>query len=174
MSHSDWKVGDRVQKSEWPDRKEVITTGAVSEVITATREKQSYHYSYGRKGTSEMETYIDKISIKWDNGTEEQGVSPWHVSPEDSEYEREFRIKSREISDLIHEKLAIADKAIDEAVAIAEEHGVSFSAGVSPLGQSYMAASAMEKWPEVSKRFMSEITETHGEYDGWQHSAVCY
>lgn len=173
MSHKDWKNGDRVQKSEWVDRKEVIHTGAVTDVVTETRERQSYR-GFGYSKTTEMVTEITGISIKWDDGKEETGLSPWSVQPEDTEYEREFRLKAPEILDLINEKLAIADKAIDEAVAIAEEHGVSFSASVSPLGQSYLAASAEEKWPEVSKKFMSEITETHGEYDGWQHSQVCY
>src|SRR6185369_14445496 len=112
--------------------------------------------------------------VKWDDGKEESNLSPWHVVPEDSPLEREFRLKAAEIGDMIHEKLAIASKALDEAEAIAEEHGISFSAGISPLSQSYMAASAGDKWPDVSKEFMNEITETYGEYDGWQHSAVCY
>lgn len=176
MSHNDWKVGDRIQKSEWVDHKETIHTGAVTDVVTETREKQSYDRwgGYGRGSqTTVTETFIKSISVKWDDGKEETDLSPWHVSPEDSEFEREFRIKSREITDLIGEQLAIADKALDEAVAIAEAHGVSFSSGVSPLSQSYIANSAKEKWPEVSERFMNEITEAYGEYGGWQHSAVC-
>lgn len=176
MSDKEWKVGDRVQKSEWSDRKETIHVGVVTEVVTATRERHVSRYSYDYRPNQPpvMETYIDKISVKWDDGKEETGLSPWHVHPEDSPLEREFRLKANEVGNLIGAKLAIAEQAIDEAVAIAEEHGISFSAGVSPLGQSYMAASADEKWPDVSRRFRDEITEAYGEYDGWQHSAVCY
>jgi len=176
MADKEWKVGDRVQKSEWIDRKETIHVGVVTEVITATREKYVSRYSYGYRPnqTPEMETYIDKISVKWDDGKEETGLSPWHVHPEDSPLEREFRLKAAEVGALIGAKLAIAEQAIDEAVAIAEEHGISFSAGVSPLGQSYMAESASDKWPDLSKEFMNGVTDSYGEYDGWQHSAVCY
>lgn len=172
-----WAVGDRVQRSEWVDRKEVIHTGAITGVETETREKHRYdpYGGYGRGSQkSETELVMKSISVKWDDGTEQTGLSPWHVQTEDTEFEREFRLKAPAILDLINEKLAIADKAIDEAVAIAEEHGISFSAGVSPLGQSYIAGSAADKWPEVSKEFMNGITEAYGEYDGWQHSQVCY
>jgi len=177
MSDKEWKVGDRIQKSEWVDRKEVITTGAITDVVTETREKQSYDRwgGYGRGAqTTVTETFIKSISLKWDDGKEESGLSPWHVQPEDSEMEREFRIKAAEIGDLIQAKLSEASKALDEAEAIAEEHGISFSSGISPLSQSYKAASAGDRWPDVSSEFMNEITESHGEYDGWQHSAVCY
>lgn len=175
--NKNWSVGDRVQKSEWVDRKEVLHTGAVSSVETETREKHRYdpYGGYGRGSQrTETETVIKTISVKWDDGKEETGLSPWHVYPEDTEFEREFRLKAPGILDLIQEKIAIADKAIDEAVALAEEHGVSFSASVSPLSQSYIAGSASDKWPEVSSEFMKEITEAYGEYDGWQHSQVCY
>lgn len=171
----DWKTGDRVQKSDWNSGKEVISTGAVTDVVTETREKKSYGSSYyGRNTqTTVTETFIKSIAVKWDDGQEQKDLSPWHVVPEDSALEREFRIKAEEVGNLISEKLAIASKALDEAEAIAEEHGISFSSGISPLSQSYVANSAKDKWPDVSEEFMNDITETYGEYGGWQHSAVC-
>lgn len=176
MRPEQWKVGDRVQKFERKDGKEVIHVGVISDVITETRERNNYDlygYSYGSQKKT-TETYVKSISVKWDSGTEEAGLNTWDVQSEDSPLEREFRIKAAEVINMIDEKLSIAAKAIEEAEAIAEEHGVSFSAGVSPLGQSYMAASASEKWPDLSKEFMNEVTDSYGEYDGWQHSAVCY
>src|SRR5574337_1137847 len=167
--NKEWKVGDRIQKSEWVDGKEIITTGAISDVVNATREVPVYS-SYRRSGTK-TETYLDKISVKWDDGREETGVSPWHVSPEDSQMEREFRIKAAEVGELIQAKLSEASKALDEAEAIAEEHGISFSSDISPLSQTYKATSAGDKWPDISSEFMDEITDSYGEYDGWQHSA---
>src|SRR6185369_14160292 len=125
MSDKDWKVGNRIQKSEWVDHKEIIHTGAITDVVTETREKQSYDRwgGYGRGAqTTVTETFIKSISVKWDDGKEESNLSPWHVVPEDSPLEREFRLKAAEIGDMIHEKLAIASKALDEAEAIAEEH----------------------------------------------------
>ena len=177
MSSKDWKSGDRVQKSDWNSGKEVIITGAVTDVVTETREKHRYdpYGGFGRGSQrTETETYIKTISVKWDDGTEQSDLSPWHVVPEDSALEREFRLKAAEVGSLIDEKLAIASKALDEAEALAEEHGISFHAGISPLSQSYKANSAGDKWPDLSEEFMNEITESYGEYGGWQHSAVCY
>jgi hypothetical protein len=172
----DWKTGDRVQKSDWNSGKEVISTGAVTDVVTETREKKSYGSSYyGRNTqTTVTETFIKSIAVKWDDGQEQKDLSPWHVVPEDSALEREFRTKAEEVGKLIGEKLAIASAALDEAEAIAEEHGISFSSGISPLSQTYKAASAGEKWPGLEQDFMDQVTDSYGEYDGWQHSAVCY
>lgn len=178
MRRDPWKVGDRVQKIEWVNGKEVIHVGAISDVVTETREKNSYDrfggYGYGSQKKT-TETYVKSISVKWDDGKEETGLNTWAVHSEDSPLEREFRIKAAEVGNLIGEKLAIASKALDEAEAIAEEYGISFSAGVSPLSQSYIAASAEEKWPGVSEEFRNEVTEAYSEYggSGWAHSAVC-
>ncbi len=171
----EWKVGDRVQWSEWKERVETIHTGAITALITATREKPNYGY-YNRNRVPEMETYVEKVTVKWDDG-EEETLNQYDVYPEDSPLEREFRLKAPEVLKLIDEKLAIAGKAISEAEAIAEEHGIPFSAGVSPLGQNYLATTFPSKWDGVSKEVVESVTETyaeHGEYYGWQHSAVCY
>ena len=171
-----WQIGDRVQKSDWNSGTEVITTGAITDVVTDTKTREQYS-GYGYQKKTVTETYIKTISIKWDDGTESLNVTPWSAQPEDSALEREFRIKCREVDALIQEKLAIADKAIDEAIAIAEEHGIPFNASVSQLSQSYRTRSFPSKWKGVSEAFADEITDSYsdgGGYYGWVHSAVCY
>ena len=172
----DWKVGDRVQRSEWIDRKETIYAGILTAVITATREKSRYNGFGYHSRPPETETYVDKVTVKWDDG-EEETLDQWSVQPEDSELEREFRTKAPDILDQINEKLDLANKYLSEAMDIAEEHGVPFSSGISPLGQNYMTRSFPSKWDGVSKEVVDSVTETHaeyGDYYGWQHSAVCY
>lgn len=164
----EWKVGDRVQWHEG----DTFFGGAISELITETRETPSY----GMYRRSTTETFVSKVIVKWDDG-EEETLETYDVDPEDTPLEREFRVKAPEIAKMIYEKLELASKYLDEAEAIANEHGIPFSSSISPLGQSYMAPTFREKWPDVSKEVMESVTDTYSEYDdyyGWQHSAVCY
>lgn len=86
----------------------------------------------------------------------------------------EFRKHVETAHDLINAKIAIADQALSEAVAIAEEYGVSFYADVSPLGQSYMV-DPLDKYEVLDSSLVNDICGTYSEYgyEGWQHSAVC-
>lgn len=119
-----------------------------------------------------METVIKSITVKWDNGGEEK-LKQYDVHQEDSELERAFRLASRDAQRRIAEKLEQAMAALNEAEAISEETGVPFSSGISPLGQSYIPASLEDKYPDVDREFIDDITGSYGECGGWQHSAVC-
>jgi hypothetical protein len=165
---SDWKIGDRVQRI----KEKQIDVGAVTAVDSQTVERTKYDY-YTRKEVPYTEVEIKSIDVKWDDGTEEKGLNRWAVIPEDSKIERAFRLAVHDALERIDAKLSIASKAIQEAVKISEETGVPFSAGVSPLGQSYIPASLGEKFPELDKSTAQEIADAYGEYDGWQHSDVC-
>jgi len=46
---------------------------------------------------------------------------------------------------------------LDEAEKIAEEHGIPFSSGVSPLSQNYMTRSFPEKWDGVSSDVANSV-----------------
>ena len=169
----EWKVGDRVQRSEWVDGKEVFHTGAIARVTTAQREKHNWGGYYGRSTPKEMETYVESIDVQWDDGKSDLNQKTWFVVPEDNEYEREFRLAMQPATARIEEKLALASKYLDEAVAISEETGVPFSTGISFLHQSYRPNSTGEKFPEVDNEFIREVSECYNEYEGWEHSAVC-
>lgn len=172
MGAYDWKVGDRVQKSS---RNEEILVGVVTAVESAQEERTRYTHSlYGRSRQEEkyMETVIKSITVKWDNGGEEK-LKQYDVHQEDSELERAFRLASRDAQRRIAEKLEQAMAALNEAEAISEETGVPFSSGISPLGQSYIPASLEDKYPDVDREFIDDITGSYGECGGWQHSAVC-
>ncbi len=169
----DWKVDERVQWSDWVEKEEVIYTGTITALVTATREKRSYGYgysSYNRK--SETEEFVEKVVVKWDDG-EEETLEAYQVDPEDNEMERLFRNSIKVTTTRIDEKLALASKYLREAVEISEETGIPFSTGISFLSQAYVPRSFEGKFPDVNRELMSSLCEVHNDYDGWQHSAVC-
>lgn len=174
MSRNDeWKVGDKVQREN--DDK-TFTTGEVTEVHTKTEQRRDYNSSYYGWNRSEPKmidvTFVEKLTVKWADGTEETD-STWHFQPEDNEFERAFRVAADSAADRINEKLDLASQYLSEACKISEETGVPFSSGISFLSQSYMPGSFRDKFPEVDTEFRNSITDAYGEYDGWQHSAVC-
>ena len=129
---------------------------------------------YGsRKETKTMETVVESIDIQWDDGELETGLDEYHVNREDSEMERQFRLAVSDAQSRIDAEMDKAWAAIRAAVAISEETGIPFSASVSPLSQSYIPDSLSSKFPGVDREFYSEIAGAYGEYEGWQHSAVC-
>lgn len=97
---------------------------------------------------------------------------------ENPELEAEFRALVKKHQAEIDEQLKIASKAIAKAEKLSEKYGIPFSSGVSPLGQSYTPASFQDKFGELDRETVMEITDVYpgGEYDmeGWEHSAVCY
>lgn len=164
---SDWKVGDRVQT----DKSGTYRVGVITVVDSETVEKTKRDW-YSRKDVAYTEVVIKSIDVKWDDG-ETQQLGQYDVYPEDSEMERAFRLAVSDAHKRIDEKMSVAWAALNEAVKISEETGIPFSAGVSPLSQSYIPESLHEKFPDVDRDFYSDITGAWGEYDGWQHSAVC-
>lgn len=95
-----------------------------------------------------------------------------------NDLEKEFRETVVEISNQIRAKVREASKALDEAVALSEEHGVPFYSTVSPLSQTYSPTSVVDKWPGLDSETIEDIsggwTREYGFGAGWQHSAVCY
>lgn len=167
---SEWKVGDRVQT----DKKDEIRVGVITTVETAQEERTRHDYYYdNRPAEKYMETVIKSINVKWDDGEEQQGLEQYDVYAEDSQMERAFRLSVDDAQKRIREKTQEAHKALQEAVEISEETGIPFSAGISPLGQSYIPNSLSEKFPGVDREFYGDVAGASGEYEGWQHSAVC-
>lgn len=168
-----WNVGDRCQT----DKNDTIRVGVITAVEThqVERTRYSYSYSFGSRNKEEkyMETEIKSISVKWDDGEEQTSLGQYDVYPEDSEAEREFRLALSDAQARIDAEMNKAWAALEAAVKISEETGIPFSAGVSPLSQSYIPNSLSEKFPGVDREFYSELAGAYGEYEGWQHSAVC-
>lgn len=163
-----FKIGDRVQYVDYAT--DDVFDGVVASITPPKRMKTNDYWRASEAEQAEMVTFV---SVKWDDGTEEP-VNEEELTPVDSTLEREFRLTYYSARDKIAEKLAKADKLIDEAVALSEEYGVPFSAYVSPLNNSYFPRSMEEKFPEIDLVFVSELTEASNEYgSGWEHSAVC-
>ncbi len=165
---SEWKVGDRVQT----EKDGQFRVGAISAVESQEVERVKHDW-YSRKETKYTEVEIKSIDVKWDDGEEQKGLGRWDVYQEDTEVERSFRLAVKDAQARIDEKMSEAYAAVEAAVKISEETGVPFSAGVSPLSQSYIPNSLSDKFPGVDREFYSEVADAYGEYEGWQHSAVC-
>lgn len=165
----DWEVGNRVQIEN------ADGTFKVGEITAVNTEEVQVRINDWRNGkdTFRPEIQIKSVDVKWDDGEEQKGIGKWDVSQEDSEVERSFRLAIEDAHKRIFEKMATARAALQEAVKISEETGIPFRAGVSPLSQSYIPNSLGDKFPDIDRSFVHDIAEAYGEYDGWQHSAVC-
>lgn len=74
-------------------------------------------------------------------------------------------------------------KALREAEALADKHGVPFRSGISPLSNSYVPNSfSKSKFAALERDVVCDIAGVWGEYisdmlsgygNGWLHSAVC-
>lgn len=163
FSH-DFKSGDAVQLIDGDS----IKDGTILSITPAKRAEEPQYWKFSQE---EQDAMHDHALVKWEDGTESEVVAD-ALAERDSDLEREFRLNVATAQKLIDAKMAEADAAIDEAVKIAEQYGVSFSASVSPLSQTYKVA-LPEKYEELDSDFVNDLT-AYGEYEGWQHSAVCY
>lgn len=167
MEETEVKVEDLIQTYGDDD---ILYEGVITAVIPPKRERPR---DYWNCTPAEQEDFLTFITVKYDDGDEET-VNCWDVSPRDSEIEREFRLAAPDVLEKINEYLQKADAALDKAVALSEKHGIPFSSGISPLSQSYLPGSFAEKFPGVSRDIMSSVADASNEYEGWEHSAVCY
>lgn len=87
-----------------------------------------------------------------------------------TDLEKEYIKTYKEIQPKIQAKLDKAQKALDEAVELADEYQIPFYAHISPLGQAYRPEGLSQRDIDLVNQ---EFDEYIGEYDGWQHSAVC-
>lgn len=170
MSDKEFKVGDRVQKFELGTGVSLIRVGTVVEVIMGNRDKFDY-YSNRRRA----EPYVSEVKVSWDNSdSEAETVAAGFISKEDSDLEKQFRAKAKEISGLIDAKLDEALLALNEAERLSDEHGIPFYGEVSLLGQPYVPSSFKSKWENVDPEVVGSETGVYSDGSGWQHSQVCY
>ena len=79
---------------------------------------------------------------------------------------------------LLEEKLKQASKLLDEAVALADEHGIPFQ-GISFVRNPYIPQKFIDKFQELDSDFVDRLVDVsmygeYGRYAGWQHSdALC-
>ena len=109
------------------------------------------------------------------------GMIPDEKDEKQSALADEFQALCESVQDQIKAKILEAHKALGEAVAIAEKHGVPFRASISPLSNSYVPRSFKKsKFRQLETDEIEEISGAYGEYmrelfdyGGWLHSAVC-
>jgi hypothetical protein len=165
----DPKVGDRVQAY---NKDGDPLDGVIVSILPPKKERTNEYWSLSDKKRLDMTAHA---TIKWDAGGEtDEPVDS--IDPEDSELERQFRVEAASVIKKIDKKLAIASKALDEAVELSEKHGIPFSTSVSPLSQSYFPTTFSEKFGDIETDLVDSITGASTEYPedgGWEHSAVC-
>ncbi len=108
-----------------------------------------------------------------------------------SKLEEEFTAAYKAAIERLKAKDAEARKAVQELEDICEETGIPYQASVSPLSQIYQPSSFKDMWGKTRQETVKKATwdkkstydvdifeavtgDYPGEYDGWQHSAVCY
>lgn len=94
-----------------------------------------------------------------------------------TELEEEFRELVEKGNEQIQEKIAIAARALREAVELSEQYGIPFYSRVSFLSQPYIPRSWNSKYSQLDDEVLEDLIEVSS-YDisdrsGWKHSAVC-
>lgn len=94
-----------------------------------------------------------------------------------SQLETEFRATFEKVHPEIQAKLEEAARLINEACALAEEHGVPFrpKKRLVFIAPSYIPRSFAQKFPELYEEYdlWADITGAHGSDEGWQYSQTC-
>jgi len=90
--------------------------------------------------------------------------------------ELEFKALVDTVGKEIQTKVEMAEKLLDEAVELADRHGIPFYPGISTLGQPYVPASFKERFGALDKELVGDLTDI-GEYSlghtGWRRSQLC-
>ena len=100
---------------------------------------------------------------------------------QNTELEAQFRKRCETVVPKIDAWIMAANKARDEAVSLADEHGIPFySSGVSSISQAYVPSSFERNgYNELDSDLVEELTgissyqvsESYG--GGWQASQIC-
>lgn len=167
LNYHNLSAGQSVQHVErYPNR---VRDGVI---VTLTPAKRAEEREYWKLSEQEQDDMCDHATVKWSDGEVSEMVAD-DLQKRDSTLEREFRMHAYEGQKLIDQKMAEADAAIGAACKLAEQYGLSFSACVSPLSQTFKVP-ILEKYEELDSEFLEGIVDASGEYEGWQHSAVCW
>lgn len=90
------------------------------------------------------------------------------------ELDKKFLETQERVLAEIQEKLAEAGAKLAEAADISEEHGIPFTAHISPLGsQRYRPASFDQLWGELSAETRPP-PEDMADWSGWERSDICF
>ncbi len=95
---------------------------------------------------------------------------------DNKQLEEEFLALVSSIGEQIKAKIRIAEQALDEAVDLADKHGIPFYSEVSQIGQSYVPDSFDERFESLDKETVADlldISEYNLNHMGWRHSQVC-
>jgi hypothetical protein len=121
----------------------------------------------------------EEVIVEWQDGdcSPINPVDLEEVLPSDGKLEKQFEDIATSIGLEIQDKVAQAEKLLNEACSLSDEHGIPFFTNVSLLGQPYVPEKFESKWIDLDRDFVSNITEVMAEdlerAYGWQHSQAC-
>ena len=73
----------------------------------------------------------------------------------------------QKLADLLDQQ----SKCIEEAVKIADEHGLEFTARIGPVHNQYVSTKFQEAYDALSESEQEDIDFYSEGYDGWQSSS---
>lgn len=121
----------------------------------------------------------DDVIVEWQDGNC-SSVNPAVIEAvplSDGKLEKEFEDLATSVGLEIQDKITQAEKLLNEACALADEHGIPFFTSVSLLGQPYVPEKFETKWCDLDRDFVTDLTEVMsndlGSAYGWQTSQVC-
>lgn len=171
-----FKVGDKVQFLDYGSHETGdlnppnIFDGEVTEITSPKRLKPK---DYWKSTTEEQLEMVTNVTVKFDSSGESKVLDEEKLSIQDSKLEREYRKTCYSVTAQINEKLLLAHKYLYEAETLSEKFGVPFHSSISPLSQNYKPLSLELEFSDY-RELSKSITEVDSDYDGWEHSQVCW
>ena len=121
----------------------------------------------------------EDVVVEWQDG-DCSPINPTDIEivpPSDGKLEAQFEELASTVGEEIQEKIRQAEKLLQEACNLSDQHGIPFFTNVSLLGQPYVPEAFESKWTDLDRDFVANITEVAagdlGSAYGWQHSQVC-
>lgn len=127
----------------------------------------------------ETKMQTNSAIVSWDDGQIcNVKYSKLKMVPNHSgDLEKEFMEISDKIGNEIKSRINEANKALNEALKLAEDHGLPFYSDIIQVGSCYVPNSYHSKWDKLNPEFVSDITEVlSGDLKytrGWSTSEVC-
>lgn len=150
MAKQEICVGNKVRSGDDPES----ATGVVKKIVSTTKVEVSWDY-----GSTDI-VFVDDIEL--------------HDS---STLEERFQKLFEKVHPQIQAKLTDAATLINQAVELAEEHGIPFcpDENIMWCAPSYIPNSFKKKFPGLDPEFWCDLTSAGGDerYGGWQQSQTC-
>jgi hypothetical protein len=98
------------------------------------------------------------------------------MTDKQDQLELEFKALVDTVGQEIKAKVEMAERLLQEAVELADRHGIPFYPSISELGQPYVPPAFKERFGSLDKEAVAELVDM-SEYNlghvGWRRSQLC-